>query len=80
MDLSYAESESSRVTNYNKLQTCNRCQKPGHYAYECSAQNVVPRDTGNSKRQVAKKFSRRGSEAVAKTQHRNRRPKNCQGQ
>ena len=35
MDLCYAGSEISRVTNYKKLQTCNRCRKPGLYAYEC---------------------------------------------
>ena len=67
MDLCYAESESSRVINYKKLQTCNRCQKPGHYAYECSAPNAVPRTAGNSNRQETKKGPRRGSDAVAKT-------------
>ena len=43
MDLYYAESEISRVTNYYKLQTCNWCRKTRHYAYECSAPNVIPR-------------------------------------
>ena len=54
------------------------CQKTGHYAHECSAQNAVPRTTGNSNSQEAKKD--RGSDAVAKTQHRNGRPKNVQVQ
>ena len=80
MDLSYAESESTRVINYKKLQTCNRCQNLGHYAYECSAPNAVPRTAGNSNRQATKKGPTRGSDAVAKTKQRNRRPKNGQGQ
>ena len=33
MDLSYAKSGSSGVTNDKKLQRSNRCQKPGRYAY-----------------------------------------------
>ena len=80
MDLWYADSESSRVTNYGKLQTCKRYQKPGHYAYECSAPNALPRTAGNSLCQPAKKVPRRGSDAVAKTQHRNGQSKNGQGQ
>ena len=42
IDLCYTESESSSVTNHKKLQKCNRFQKTGHYAYECSAPNAVP--------------------------------------
>uniref|UniRef100_A0AAV1U001 CCHC-type domain-containing protein n=1 Tax=Peronospora matthiolae TaxID=2874970 RepID=A0AAV1U001_9STRA len=37
MELCYVESEKARSTGYKKLQRCNRCQKTGHYAYECSA-------------------------------------------
>ena len=80
MALCYAESETSRVTNYKKLQTCNKCQKTGHEAYACSAPNAVPRTAGNCNRQAAKKGPTRGSDAVAKTQHSNGRTKNGQGQ
>ena len=66
MDVSYAESESSCITNYTKLRTCNSCQKPGHYAYECSSPNAVRHTAGNSNHQAAKKGPRRGSDAVAK--------------
>ena len=37
MDLSYIESEKPRFSNNKRLQKCNRCQKLGHYAHECSA-------------------------------------------
>ena len=80
MDLCNARSESSRVNNYKKLQKCNRCQKTGHYAYECSAPNAVPRTAGNSNLQVAKRGPRCGSDVVAKTQQRNGQPKNGQVQ
>ena len=52
----------------------------GHYAYNYSALNAIPRTTGNSNRQAAKKGPRRGYDAVAKTQHHNGRSKNVQGQ
>ena len=45
MDLSYIESEKPRYSNNKRLQKCNRCQKLGHYAHECSAPRPVPRDT-----------------------------------
>ena len=80
MDLCYAERESFLFTNYKKLQRCNRCQKTGHYAYECSAPNAVPRTAGNSNSQAAKKGPRRGSDVVAKTQYRDGRPNNGRGQ
>ena len=41
-------------------------KKAEHYAYECSAPNVVSRTAENSKRQAAMKGTRCGSEAVAK--------------
>ena len=65
MDLCHAVSESSRVYNYNKLQKCNRCQKTGHYAYECSDPNAVPRTAGNNNLQAAKRSPMRGSDVVA---------------
>ena len=80
MDLCNTRSESSRVNNYKKLQKCNRCQKTGHYAYECSAPSAAPRTTGSSNRQAAKGGPRRGSDVVVKTQQRNGQPKNGQGQ
>ena len=80
MDLCHTESESSRVTDYKKSQKCYNCQKTGHYAYECSAPGVVPRTTGNSNRQAARRGPRRGSDVVAKPQQRNGQPKNGQGQ
>ena len=33
MDLCYAKSEISRVTNFKELHRCYRCQNTGHYAY-----------------------------------------------
>ena len=79
MDLCNTRSESTRVNNYKKLQKCNRCQKTGNYAYECSAPNAVPRTAGNINRQAAKRGPRRGSVVVAKTQRKGQ-PKNGQGQ
>ena len=46
MDLCYVESERPRSSNNKRLQKCNRCQKLGHYAYECSAPHPVPNNTG----------------------------------
>ena len=46
MNLGNTRRESSRVNNYKKLQKCNRCQKTGHHAYECSAPRAVPRTAG----------------------------------
>ena len=80
MDLCNARRKSSRVNNYKKLQKCNRYQKTGHYAYECSAPSAVPRTAGNSNRLAAKRGPRRGFDVVAKTQQRNGQPKNGQGQ
>ena len=75
-----ARSKSSRVNNYKKLQKCNRCQKTGHYAYECSVPSAVPRTIGNSNCQAAKRGPRRDSDVVAKPQQRNGQPKTGQGQ
>ena len=80
MGLCYAEGENYRVTNYKKLQRCNRFQKTGHYAYEYSSLNAVPRTAGNCNLQDAKNGTRRGSDAVAKTQHSNGQSKNGWGQ
>ena len=80
MDLCHAGSESSRVNNFKKLQKCNRCQKTGHYAYECSAPSAVPRTAESNNRQAAKRGPRRGSVVVVKTQQRNGQPINGQGQ
>ncbi|CAI5711096.1 unnamed protein product [Peronospora effusa] len=59
MDLSYVESERPRSPGYKRLQKCNRCQKLGHYAYECSAPRPVSRNTGSDDRPSAKKGQRR---------------------
>uniref|UniRef100_A0AAV1TFM3 CCHC-type domain-containing protein n=1 Tax=Peronospora matthiolae TaxID=2874970 RepID=A0AAV1TFM3_9STRA len=48
MELCYVESEKALSTDYKKLQKCNRCQKTGHYAYECSAPRPLSRNTGRS--------------------------------
>uniref|UniRef100_A0AAV1UIL9 CCHC-type domain-containing protein n=1 Tax=Peronospora matthiolae TaxID=2874970 RepID=A0AAV1UIL9_9STRA len=70
MELCYVESEKARSTDYKKLQKCNRCQKTGHYAYECSAPRPVSRDTGRNDRPPMKKGQGRGSAVGAKTQQR----------
>ena len=80
MDLSYVESERPRSPGYKRAQKCNRCQKMGHYAYECSAPRPVSRNTGNDDRQSAKKGQRRGSHVAAKTQQRGGPSKNGRGQ
>uniref|UniRef100_A0AAV1UUH2 CCHC-type domain-containing protein n=1 Tax=Peronospora matthiolae TaxID=2874970 RepID=A0AAV1UUH2_9STRA len=70
MELCYVESEKARSTDYKKLQKCNRCQKTGHYAYECSAPRPVSRNTGRSDRPPMRKGQGRGSAVGAKTQQR----------
>uniref|UniRef100_A0AAV1V909 CCHC-type domain-containing protein n=1 Tax=Peronospora matthiolae TaxID=2874970 RepID=A0AAV1V909_9STRA len=61
MELCYVESEKALSTDYKKLQKCNRCQKTGHYAYECSAPHPVSRNTGRSDRPPTRKGQGRGS-------------------
>uniref|UniRef100_A0AAV1U363 CCHC-type domain-containing protein n=1 Tax=Peronospora matthiolae TaxID=2874970 RepID=A0AAV1U363_9STRA len=80
MELYYVESEKARSTGYKKLQRCNRCQKTGHYAYECSAPRPVSRNTGRSDRPPMRKGQGRGSAAGAKTQQRDGPSKNGQDQ
>uniref|UniRef100_A0AAV1UZF0 CCHC-type domain-containing protein n=1 Tax=Peronospora matthiolae TaxID=2874970 RepID=A0AAV1UZF0_9STRA len=80
MELCYVESEKVRSTGYKKLQRCNRCQKTGHYAYECSAPRPVSRDTGRSDRPPMRKGQGRGSAVGAKTQQRDGPSKNGQDQ
>ena len=41
MDLCSVESERHRSSSSKRLQKCNRFQKLGHYAYECSASRPV---------------------------------------
>ena len=52
MHLCYTESKSFRVTNYKKLQGCNRCQKTGYYAYDAvpRARYYVSQETVTAKR------------------------------
>ena len=50
MDLCYVESKRPRSSNNKRLQKCNRCQKLGHYAYECSASRPVPNSTERNDR------------------------------
>uniref|UniRef100_A0AAV1U1C7 CCHC-type domain-containing protein n=1 Tax=Peronospora matthiolae TaxID=2874970 RepID=A0AAV1U1C7_9STRA len=80
MELCYVESGKARSTDYKKLQRCNRCQKTGHYAYECSAPRPVSRDTGRSDRPPMRKEQGRGSAVGAKTQQRDGPSKNGQDQ
>uniref|UniRef100_A0AAV1U1I4 CCHC-type domain-containing protein n=1 Tax=Peronospora matthiolae TaxID=2874970 RepID=A0AAV1U1I4_9STRA len=80
MELCYVESEKARSTGYKKLQRCNRCQKTGHYAYECSAPRPVSRNTGRSDRPPMRKGQGRGSAVGAKTQQRDGPSKNGQDQ
>uniref|UniRef100_A0AAV1TCG7 CCHC-type domain-containing protein n=1 Tax=Peronospora matthiolae TaxID=2874970 RepID=A0AAV1TCG7_9STRA len=80
MELCYVESEKDRSTDYKKLQKCNRCQKTGHYAYECSAPRPVSRNTGRSDRPPMRKGQGRGSAVGAKTQQRDGPSKNGQDQ
>uniref|UniRef100_A0AAV1UPW7 CCHC-type domain-containing protein n=1 Tax=Peronospora matthiolae TaxID=2874970 RepID=A0AAV1UPW7_9STRA len=80
MELCYVESEKARSTDYKKLQKYNRCQKTGHYAYECSAPRPVYRNTGRSDRSPMRKGQERGSALGAKTQLRDGPSKNGQDQ
>ena len=80
MDLSYIENEKPRFSNNKRLQKCNRCQKLGHYAHECSAPRPVPRGTDRNYGPHAKKGNGRGSDVVAKSQQRGGPPKNGRGQ
>ena len=43
MNLCSIESERPRSSSSKRLQKCNRFQKLGHYAYECSASRPVSR-------------------------------------
>ena len=80
MDLCFVESERPRSTSYKRLQKCHRCQKLGHYSYECSAPRAVPRGTEKSERPLAKKANGRGSNAAAKQQQRSGPSKNGRDQ
>ena len=70
MDLCSVESERPRSSSSKRLLNCNRCQKLGHYAYECSASRPVSQNTERSDRPSAKKVNGRGSDAIAKSQQR----------
>ena len=80
MDICYVESERPRSSSNKRLQRCNRCQKLGHYAHECSAPRPVPRSTERSGRPFTKRGNGRGSDAVAKSQQRGGPSKNGRGQ
>uniref|UniRef100_A0AAV1V6X6 CCHC-type domain-containing protein n=1 Tax=Peronospora matthiolae TaxID=2874970 RepID=A0AAV1V6X6_9STRA len=70
MELCNVESEKARSTDYKKLQKCNRCQKTGQHAYECSAPRPVSRDIGRNDRPPMKNGQERGSAVGARTQRR----------
>ena len=70
MDICYVESDRPRFSNNKRLQKCNRCQKLGHYAYECSAPRPVPNSTERNDWPFAKKDNARRSNAVAKPRQR----------
>ena len=80
MDLCYVESERPRSSNNKRLQKCNRCQKLGRYAYECSAPRSVLLDTERNGQPTTKKGNRRVSNAVATSQQRDGPSKNGRGQ
>ena len=80
MDLCRVESEKPRFPNNKRSQRCNRCQKLGHYAYECSAPRPASKNAERSDRPFAKKGNGRGSDAVAKPQQRSGSSKNDRGQ
>uniref|UniRef100_A0AAV1T338 Retrotransposon gag domain-containing protein n=1 Tax=Peronospora matthiolae TaxID=2874970 RepID=A0AAV1T338_9STRA len=80
MEICYVESEKARSTDYKKLQKCNRRQKTGHYAHECSAPRPVSRNTGRNDRPPMRKGQERGSDVGAKTQQRVGPSKNGQDQ
>uniref|UniRef100_A0AAV1UXZ5 CCHC-type domain-containing protein n=1 Tax=Peronospora matthiolae TaxID=2874970 RepID=A0AAV1UXZ5_9STRA len=80
MELCYVKSEKARSTDNKRLQKCNRCQKTGSYAYECSAPRPVSRNTGRSDRPPMRKGQGRGSAVGAKTQQRDGPSKNGQDQ
>ena len=70
MDLCSFESKRPRSSSSKRLQTCNHCQKLGHYAYECSASRPVSQNTERSDRPSAKKVNGRGSDAITRSQQR----------
>ena len=70
MDLCSVESERPRSLSSKRSQKCNRCQKLGHYAYECNASRPVSRNTEQSDRPSTKKGNGCRSDAVAKSQQR----------
>ena len=76
MDLCSVENERPRSSSSKRLPKCNRCQKLGHYAYECSASRSASRNTQRSDRPSAKKGYERGSDTVTKSQQRSGPSKN----
>ena len=79
MDLSYVEGDQARSTGNKGSQKCNRCQKLGHYAYECNAPRPVSRGTAREDRPVGKQGQGKRSHVATKSQ-RGERPKNGRGQ
>ena len=81
MDLCYVESEKPRSPSHKRLTRCHRCNKIGHYQYECSVPSNTSRPkTGREDRRWPKKGPRRGSDLVAKPRQESRPSKNGQGQ
>jgi hypothetical protein len=78
MDLSYVESDQRSRGNKGS-QKCNRCQKNGHYAYECNAPRPVPHSAAREDRPVGKKGQGKRSYVATKSQ-RDEQPKNGRGQ
>ncbi len=58
MDLSYAEAASSQPPRNKRILKCNRCQKLGHFAYECMAPKPV-RHGGRNDRSNSRQFHNR---------------------
>lgn len=79
MDLSVADGSSTNHPSKSK-QTCNRCKKLGHFAYECLAPRPAtrvagpPKDRGDSRHRDTRSRSAGGSH------QRRDRPKNGRGQ
>ena len=82
MELCRVESEKPRSpSSHKRTARCHRCQKIGHYAYECSVPSNAPRPkTGRDDRRWPNKGPRRGSDNVAKQRQQVGPSKNGQGQ
>ena len=70
MDLFHVKGEKPRPVHYKRMVRSHRCQKLEHYAYECSIFRLAPRGAERSNRPPVRRIGGRGSDSVAKPQHR----------